>query len=845
VPVAGSIQDAVDLAATGDTVYIAALWSGAMETVSVGYKDITIAGEDPLNPPVIPAVIAGEANTLTLRDLVIGEDGRSQNTDLDYVLSNTTFNFRVYSLGVDLVLHGVSIADGQGYGILAIDASVDAEDLTASGFEGGSALFVAAIGSDEALEIRSSTFATNPAGAVRVDGYSHVVSVSGTELTFSGNGSTSAGYGSDLRLAEVSTLDVTDMISSGGQVSTSAGLGGSIYVYTQAGPLELTDVLFDSAYGFQGRAVSVEGRQDRTDVTLTDVRFEDRTGLSSGYGPLYVAFTRSLALDQVVFEDTVSTYGAAFLYYVDQVQLTDSTFSGVVNFTAAAGGAGLTAQQGSSVTLNRTRVCDSTAAGALLKVEGDITVLGLIVSGSYASQAISSASGSLDVRAATFTGNTFNVADVSSGATSVFARNVLFGDENTGIALLTTPSTADWDYLFVLTDEDAVSVANVPAYRGDHPQTADSPEFDGGWLSDCSTYPYVSSSSVAYNTGDPDSPDDADGTAPDIGAMSGESGTWWVDADTPTGDVGNDTGGVDTGTIDTGTIDTGTIDTGTIDTGVDTGDTDTDPVDADADGYPLGTDCDDEAPQTHPGAWDVPDDGEDQDCDGADALSAVGGGCACSTSGAEVGGGDVDPAAPGHPAGAGKRRRAPRRRVVAGWRRSRDGFRPDRDPERVVRQRHGRDHLQALARDRRLEPRPALASAAGHRRLDGDRVLRDVRDLLPGAELRAGRSLRDERGGGVRPRDRQHVHLVLKRPGRHRHRDPRGRQRRGARGHRLHRPLVISGARGPLGARVRGPGRPHERVHRQPSGRYLGEGQRGVTRAHAGPDDEHVHGQRL
>lgn len=626
VPVAGSIQDAIDLAVTGDTVYIAALWSGSMETLSVGYKDITIAGEDPLNPPVIPAVIAGAANTLTLRDVVIGADGRSQNTDLDYVLSDTTFDFRVYSLGVDLVIEGVEMASGLGYGVIVIDASVDAEDVTATGFAGGSALFVAGIGSDEALDLRGSTFASNPAGGVRVDGYGHLVAVSGTELTFSGNGSETLGYGGDMRLENVSTVGLTDVISSGGQVSTSAGLGGSVYVYTQAGPLEFTDVLFESAYGNQGRAVSIQGRQDTTDIRFEDARFEDATGMTSGYGPLYVGFARTVALDQVVFQDSVTEYGAANLYYVRDVEITDSTFSGLVNFTAAAGGAALTTTSAQDVTLQRTRVCDSTAGGALVKVQGDLTVQGLIVSGSYALQGISSASGSVDMRAATFTGNTFTVADVSSGGAAVFARNVLFGDENTGMAFLTSPATTDYDYLFVLTGQDAITGAGVPMYRGDHPQSGDSAEFDSGWLNDCSSFPYVSSSSAAYNTGDPASPDDADGTAPDIGAMSGEAGTWWVDGDTPTGDIGNDTGGADTSSGDTGTVDTGGPDTGP----VDTGDTDTDAVDADADGFAVGADCDDDAPGTYPGAWDTPDDGEDQDCDGADALSAVSGGCGCA-----------------------------------------------------------------------------------------------------------------------------------------------------------------------------------------------------------------------
>jgi hypothetical protein len=42
--------------------------------------------------------------------------------------------------------------------------------------------------------------------------------------------------------------------------------------------------------------------------------------------------------------------------------------------------------------------------------------------------------------------------------------------------------------------------------------------------------------------------------------------------------------------------------------------------DRDDDGYPLDQDCDDADPARHPGAFDVPDDGVDQDCDGVAAV---------------------------------------------------------------------------------------------------------------------------------------------------------------------------------------------------------------------------------
>ena len=74
----------------------------------------------------------------------------------------------------------------------------------------------------------------------------------------------------------------------------------------------------------------------------------------------------------------------------------------------------------------------------------------------------------------------------------------------------------------------------------------------------------------------------------------------------------------------------------------DTGDTDVDPADledGDGDGWsPVNGDCDDDDPDVHPNATEIPCDGLDNDCDGGDLLDGDGDGFDC----VDQGGDDCD-----------------------------------------------------------------------------------------------------------------------------------------------------------------------------------------------------------
>ena len=116
---------------------------------------------------------------------------------------------------------------------------------------------------------------------------------------------------------------------------------------------------------------------------------------------------------------------------------------------------------------------------------------------------------------------------------------------------------------------------------------------------------------------DDDSGDDDDATGDDDDATG--------DDDDATGDDDDATGDDDDATGDDDDA-TGDDDDATGDDDDATGDDDdaTGPVDADNDGYPVGTDCNDNDDTVHPGAQEIHCDSIDQDCSGFDLCDLCG-----------------------------------------------------------------------------------------------------------------------------------------------------------------------------------------------------------------------------
>lgn len=603
----GSIQDVLDDVSTGDVIYVPWDWAGPDVSLSITHVDVEIAGEDPSLPPFIPSVTVSNAERLTLRDLVISADGYGGSASLDGY-GDTFFDYGVFADGVDLELDGVQLWGGEGYGVIAVDGSVEATDVYATGFGEEPAVFVLAESLDRSLGLEESTFEANAAGAIRVAGAGQVVDVTGRGLSFYTNGSLSLAQGGDLRLEDIGLLSLVDVISEGATTSTTVGLGGSVYLYSaHSGPFAFTDVWIRGGLALQGRAISIEGLDSRTAVTFEDVLLDDTSAATKDFGLLYVSFVNALTLDKVVIRGSTSLYGAAYLFGVGELIVTDTSFEDNTTTSGSGVGAAMTLGLVSTSTFTRLRLCGNTGEGSIVQMSGTQSIVGLIAHGNHADHVLETTGDPLSLQSATFAGNSLTTGDITGTMSALYMRNVLFGDDASGVSLDSMVPTTDYDYLFSLDGQSPVYSMLYPYMPPEHWQVASDPWFESTWIPyDCGSFPTLGSSSVAIDNGDPASPRDTDGSVADIGAMTGQAGSWWVDDDLPGGDDG------DTAPPDTGTYE----------------------WDYDGDGYATPADCDDHAPRVNPGAWDIPGDETDQDCDGKDASVALSGGCGCSSSGA-------------------------------------------------------------------------------------------------------------------------------------------------------------------------------------------------------------------
>lgn len=256
----------------------------------------------------------------------------------------------------------------------------------------------------------------------------------------------------------------------------------------------------------------------------------------------------------------------------------------------------------SRLDLQRVRFCNNvaTSSGAVLGFDGsETTLLGAIFQNNTAEiGGMVQGSGGViaDVRNVTSAEN-FG-GHIQGTYDDLTIRNVIFTAGGDAVNVYATVFDEGYD----LFDAPGGPVYNNDIQYNGAGNLYGAASFSDSYVpTDCTTWPFLKPVSDAVDAGEGT---DTDGSPADIGAMSSIVGDWGAvptDADTDT---------------DTDT-----------DTDADS-DTDTD-TDADTDGSP-DTGC------TAPG-FDIAGNVIDEDCDGRDAFSSVGGGCSCGAGAGDVG----------------------------------------------------------------------------------------------------------------------------------------------------------------------------------------------------------------
>jgi uncharacterized protein (TIGR03382 family) len=452
---------------------------------------------------------------------------------------------------------------------------------------------------------------TGDTGSVLAGQYHNVVTLDG--VTMEGNTSATTGGIVLMELGELSIADstfasnVTDgqgavVLAQLGSVveiegstftGNEAGADGGAIALTDSTSLSVASSTFESntAQG-AGGAVFVYASGD---VTLTDLDVIGNSCIGADGGAIEVLETGgTVTATSSTFEDNYSRYGGGGLHVgeADSVTVELCHFEGNISESDGGGLSTYTLASGRSVT--NTVFCDNTAVfgGAMASMETFVT--DRIANVVFASNSSTNHSGALQLRLDMLTQieNVAFLANSSPNGSAVYGRDSTASVVNTIVAENTGSAAVVADLAFTITysdfyknESDVGGVLTPDLLTSGAGNLSVEPLFVA-WTDDgdCSNDDWIPDpASPLIDVGDP-AISDANGTRSDVGPWSGPGSAI---------------------------------------------------RDADADGSWNTSDCDDDDPDSFPGGVDVPYDGIDQDCSGADTVDVDSDGHAATAAGGD------------------------------------------------------------------------------------------------------------------------------------------------------------------------------------------------------------------
>ncbi len=582
---AAVVERARDNADGSDIIVVLADYDGVDESpVDLGDLILEIQG----NGAQLPALYGTDV-ALTLVDARIVGNTHSFAPSLDAGRFACALCFERGAV----TLSEVGISGVTGYGLVIGDANVTATNLVVQTGQSGAAAFFFAVVATPEISLTDSIIEWN----------------SGIGLKF---------YGAFGKKVIATLIGVT--LSNNQDAAGSAIHATNSEIEVHGGSIDN-----NSALGF-GAPISL----DKVQLSLVDVSIRDNEGKSAGVlestddagGGVYlsggVIAANSSSGSGIEFSAEMLTFSGVEWHPGGYALATEflTILDSLVNLDTINSASLVGSTHTGEIDVWRTRFCGAATRfpEALLSVQGgNLSFIENVVHGSEldagAYFALSGADGS-SAGTVSVVDNTFYNSDASgifsgTAASLTFTNNLVYGGNIThGLSPVPIDVQADHNLFFETTGD---FYKGLPLETGMADGAGDPMLDPSGILTDtCGAWPDLLAASPAINAGDTSIPA-RDGQS-DIGAR----------------DFGGNYDGGDTGTVDTG--DTG--DSGTVDTGDSVDDSGTHDDD-DGDGVVSADDCDDFDGARFPGAFDVPDDDIDQDCDGVAAVTSFGGGCGC------------------------------------------------------------------------------------------------------------------------------------------------------------------------------------------------------------------------